>query len=176
MSKTSATNQSLKVEVYSDGTEALVSFDGMLDENVSLGKIQLDDPKIISFDLSGLRLLNSSGIRSWLQWIRALEKRSPRPIVYFKKCTRPVIDQINAVSGFLPEGSVIVSFYVPYYCDACSHAESMLLESGKDYVRATAETPMNVKYPTDPKCAQCGAVMELDVMPARYFAFLQYRR
>lgn len=173
---TSGSSQSLKVEVYSDSTEAMVSMTGVLDEKASLKNIQLGEPRVIIFELSGLRLLNSSGIRTWVHWIRELEAKSPRPIVLFRKCTKPFIDQVNAISGFLPQGATVESFFVPYYCENCGQTQSELFVVGKQFSRATADSEMVVNSPKAIHCLACGEKMEMDVMPAKYFSFLQYRR
>ena len=71
------------------------------------------------------------------------------------------------VAGFLPDNGKVESFYVPYYCDATGAEKMVLFSEGKEFTGA------DVNPPEDVKDDDTGDEMELDVIEAKYFKFLQ---
>ena len=150
-----------------DGT--VVSLRGSIDEETNFAEIDGTEPRLI-FDLSGVSLINSMGIRNWVNWMKANRNRS----LVFRNCSKPIVDQINALEGFLPPGSVVESFFVPYVCENCGHADRVLFRRTHEFDQGTADQKQSIR-PPELKCPKCGEQMEMDVIEAKYFRFLRYR-
>ena len=77
-----------------------------------------------------------------------------------------IVDQINMVSGFLPEGAEVESFMVPYYSDASDTEKMVLFTKGKEFKDGEVFPPEDVKD-------ESGELMEMDVIEAKYFKFIK---
>ncbi|MBK9040445.1 MAG: hypothetical protein IPL83_15000 [Bdellovibrionales bacterium] len=154
------------------GDRLILSFQGDIDENAEFSKIDLTGVKKATFDFSGIRFVNSIGLRGWLLWIRKASGME----LQFVKCPRNVVDQMNILEGFLPSNALVESFYIPYYCSGCDHTEMHLVHRGKDYKEGTADAKEGILVQDGFACPKCGAVAELDVLKERYFNFLKYRK
>jgi hypothetical protein len=69
------------------------------------------------------------------------------------------------VAGFLPQGTTVTSFYVPYYADTSGNEKMVLFENGREFGAGGLKPPAEVKDDS-------GEVMEMDVIEAKYFKFL----
>lgn len=117
----------------------------------------------ISFDFKDVGSVNSCGVRSWINFMRELEK-SNREIV-FVNCTSEIVMQINMIPSF--KGTATIrSVFGTYVCDECGHEKQVLFEEGK-----TLPTD-GVDGLPDVQCDKCSAEMELEEMEEEYFAFL----
>lgn len=151
------------IEVQDTGAEAVFMFSGQIDEDTTFGDLKLDKPKVI-FDFEKVSLINSCGIREWIKWIRSAETTSQ---LVYRKCPKVIVDQINMVSGFLPENGTVESFYVPYYCEETGNEKMVLFKSGSEF------NGSEVNAPEDIKDDETGDEMEMDVIEAKYFKFLK---
>jgi anti-anti-sigma regulatory factor len=148
----------------------VMSLRGVIDEDTTFTAIDiLHNPNLI-FDLSGVSLINSMGIRNWVNWFKANHAKR----MTFRNCSKPIVDQINALEGFLPQGSIVESFYVPYHCENCGHNDRTLFRKNHEFKMGTADAKPSV-HPPEMKCSKCSKVMEMDVIEAKYFKFLKYR-
>lgn len=145
---------------------------GDINESVNFKNIKLIPGKHLIIDLSGIRLLNSVGLRSWVLWARELDYA----VVSLRRCPNPVVNQMNILDGFLPLRAVIESFELPYMCESCGHEESHWAMRGKDYYERTADKAEWVKVKESIPCPKCGEKADLDVLPLKYFGFLKGRR
>ena len=113
----------------------------------------------VTFDLAGITRINSIGVRTWVDFIRAA---TAHHIVRLERCSVPFVLQMNMVGGFLGTAQV-VSYYVPYVCDACgAMADELVL----------ADDPRPDPQRSRP-CADCGGNVEADYLPSEYFVFLE---
>lgn len=135
---------------------------GRLDENAQLPAI-LEKTEKIYIDLKEVHFINSLGIRLWLEWMES----STNPNLYFLWVPTILVDQMSLVDGFFPEGADILSFAAPYYCEECDSTSDLYYEA--PFVK---EDIVN----NSPKCENCQAEMELDVLPSKYFRFLEASR
>jgi anti-anti-sigma regulatory factor/DNA-directed RNA polymerase subunit RPC12/RpoP len=119
--------------------------------------------KAITFNFRKVDTVNSCGVRSWINFMRELQKEE-RDIV-FEECTSEIVMQINMIPSF--KGSATIqSVYGGYVCDECGHEESVLFTAGDNL-------PEEPKVELPPiTCSQCGAEMELEEMEEEFFAFL----
>lgn len=167
-----AASKILDVAIRDSIDGPVVSFDGFINENVRFDQLPIAPASNLIFDLAGVALINSLGIRGWVTWMRSMRAKS----FIFRRCSKAVVDQINILEGFLPPGSVVESFLVPYHCDACQKGEMILFRQGHEFEKGTPDHPEKITPPGDVECPICRTRMEMDVIETKYFRFLKYRR
>src|SRR5690606_34581149 len=117
-----------------------LSFSGNLDEEAHLPVINAAPGSELIMDLSGVKSVNSVGIRTWLGWITPLSEQVK---LVFDKVPHAVVLQINMIEGFLPKTARVNSFYVPIYSEAEDEEDQILLTVGKDIVPAPGGPQLN---------------------------------
>lgn len=160
-------------EVVHGPSECTLSIRGVINENTDFSQIDLKSAKLVYLDLKEVKTLNSMGLRNWVLWVKQI-KDSTQMIV--RHCPRTVVDQMNILHGFLPMGAVVESFFIPYTCSSCQHEENYLAIRGRDYKEGTVDSKEGASILNTRPCVKCKETMEMDVVPARYFNFLKYRR
>jgi CheY-like chemotaxis protein len=116
----------------------------------------------IEFDLSGVRYMNSSGVRNWAAFLRTM-----RDLEYgFLRCSVAFTSQAGMVPAVIGKGR-IESFLAPYHCDECDRSEERLLQTA-------ALTKPSPVIPPRFRCSQCGGELAFDDVAERYFAFLEH--
>lgn len=139
------------------------SLRGHIDEEFEFTKFPVGDAQQVIIDLDGVCGINSLGIREWLQWMASM-KNAKR--VVLKNCPKMIVDQMNMVMGFLPANAVVESFYVPYFSEKTGEEKSVLFINGREFAGPHVTAPDNI-------VDKNGDKMEMDVLPAKYFKFLQ---
>jgi hypothetical protein len=134
-----------------------------VDEDANFAAPDVGNFTIVVLDLAGVTAINSVGIREWIKWIKAFPEAVKLKVRHVPKI---IVDQINMVAGFLPPGTVIESFYVPYYSDNSGSEKMVLFQNGKEFDAGGVRPPEEVKDDS-------GEVMEMDVIEAKYFKFLK---
>lgn len=162
----------IKVDVSKEGPDITISLKGTINEDAKFVPLEGEDSKRLIFDLEQIALINSCGLRNWVQW---MAKESPHSQVVYKKCPKQLVDQINILEGFMPRGAIMESFYVPYYCESCGFEENFLAKRGTDYKEGSADSPEELTIPLVKTCPKCEARLEADIVPDKYFKFLKYR-
>ncbi|MGE0763913.1 MAG: hypothetical protein AB7N80_11595 [Bdellovibrionales bacterium] len=145
-------------------------FEGVLDENTSLddlnaafAKLKAANPKgVITLDLSKVARANSSGILTWLKFL----KNSNYP---FKYVNSPVwlVSQFNMISGYFEGGSFVESFQAPYYAPQSQSSKSFNLIIGRDVPLQQDYSNFSFKNRT-----VNGEEFEIDFEPEQYFQFI----
>ncbi|PIU01222.1 MAG: hypothetical protein COT74_01575 [Bdellovibrionales bacterium CG10_big_fil_rev_8_21_14_0_10_45_34] len=154
----------LKISEEHNGTAKVLAFEGSIDEDTVFSNLDISHAQEIVLNLDKVAGINSCGIREWIKW---LNTRSPSSHIVFQNCPKVIVDQMNMVSGFLPEGAIVESFYVPYYCEE-SDVETMVpFFRGKEFNGSSVNAPETVP------CWKSGQPAEMDVVHAKYFKFLQ---
>lgn len=105
--------------------------------------------------------VNSCGVRSWINFMRELEKTRE---VVFEECTPEIVMQMNMIPSFKGKARVM-SVYGSYSCGSCGASHHVLFEDGKNLPREEGAEMAPVKCP---KCAQ---EMELEELEDEFFAF-----
>ncbi len=142
-----------------------VNYVGPIDAEAEVHLSQLY-PKLggqIVFNFKNVSSVNSCGVRSWINFMRDLQK-TQRTVV-FEECTGEIVMQINMIPSFKGTAN-IRSVYGSFVCDKCGHEEDVLFEAGKN-LPATPDQGL-----TPVRCPQCKAEMQLEEMEEEYFAFL----
>jgi hypothetical protein len=152
----------LKIEI--SPSPHVIRFQGEIDEDALFTGIVIPDDRETVFDLNGVRLINSCGIREWIRWMKEI-KTGTRLV--WENCPKIIVDQINMVDGFLPAGAKVRSFDVPYYCEKCEKIKIVRFQAGVEFQGAT------VTAPTAVTCDHCQGPVELDVIESKYFKFLR---
>jgi CheY-like chemotaxis protein len=120
-----------------------------------------DQPRIV-FDTAGLRYMSSAGVKAWCELIDGLGAAE----YCFRHCSLAFASQAAMVPMVLGTGRVL-SLEAPYHCESCQRDDLRLLETGA-VLRDGAEI-----IPPCLRCVECGAKLEFDDVPNRYFAFLR---
>ena len=144
----------------------LVEYHGPIDAEAEIYLDQLHEKlgNKIRFNFKNINFVNSCGVRSWINFMRELEK-TPREIE-FENCTSEIVMQINMIPSFKGKAK-IKSVFGTYICDECGHEKTMLFEEGKDLPSSG-----NLDNLPEVSCENCSSEMELEEMEEEYFAFL----
>lgn len=137
---------------------------GNIDENVTYPSFDFSLYKELTLDLSGIDLINSTGIQSWIIFFKSI----PESInINFDKCNIRVINQINQFPGFLDGRKInYKSFFAPYFCEDCDRSIDSLIvvEEHKEDLFNTVAPQFN---------CSCNQPLEFDSLEKKYFKFLE---
>lgn len=133
-------------------------FDGLLSQLSSLD---------LTFDMAGVRYLNSTGIRRWVEFLERIDTEAK---YHFVRCSVAFVTQLGLVSRAVGRGKV-VSFMAPYYCEMCDRENQQLLQT-----KSLPADGGGIPTPPDFDCPQCGGPLEFDELPERFFAFMAAQR
>lgn len=132
---------------------------GQIDEDADLLKLDFSGAKTIEFNLDGVSLINSCGIRDWVEF----QKTIPESVeISYSHCPQIIIEQVNIIKGFFRAGTRVLSFYAPYY-DEANDKEVKVLISPNEVVNQKAPIKKNDK----------GEELEFDEIEVQYFNFLK---
>lgn len=145
-----------------EGDVLKLGLDGHIDEESAFEEVSTDGLSQIVIDLGKVTAINSVGIREWIKWSKGL---SSVPSISIEHCPKVVVDQVNMVAGFLPPNAKIESFYVPYYSDESGEEMMVLFKRGEHFDEGGVRPPQDLKDSE-------GNEMEIDVIEAKYFKFL----
>jgi hypothetical protein len=154
---------SFAISKNAEAGKLVVKVSGPVDEDANFQPIDASTFKAVVLDLDGVTAINSVGIREWIKWIKGLQ---PGLQLSVRRCPKIIVDQINMVAGFLPPATVVESFFVPYFSESTGTEKMVLFESGKEFKGGDLHPPAEVKDDS-------GELMEMDVIEAKYFKFLQ---
>jgi anti-anti-sigma regulatory factor len=147
----------------------VLTLKGAIDEDSRLLDVDISNvEKELVLDLAGISHINSVGIRSWINWIG--QAQQGRQLV-FRRCPRIFVMQMNMVADFLPLGTRIESFYVPYFCETCDEESEVLFTLGKD-IEVGADGSTKVLYNARGTCKNPDCEIDIDTNEGRYFRFL----
>lgn len=139
----------------SDGLHVFIS--GPLNEDANFQSVQLPPNSPLHLHLDELTMINSTGIRNWLQWVSEHANASWK----VWGCPPHFINQLNMIEGFLPTKARVQSFYVLFYSDSTSEQMQMLIDRDQWEQKKTIEAPLD----------KLGNPMEPDYLEDRFFKF-----
>ncbi len=146
-----------------DQNTLVLEVNGNVDEDANFTPPDLGSSTNVALDLEAVTAINSVGIREWIKWVKTMPSSIQLSV---RRCPKIIVDQINMVAGFLPAGTTIESFYVPYYADASGTEKMVLFKNGVEFKGSELFAPDSVKD-------DGGEEMEMDVIEAKYFKFLK---
>ncbi|MNJ94676.1 hypothetical protein D3C87_123780 [compost metagenome] len=152
----------LDVKMAKAGEKLVVNMAGTIDEDVDFAQFNLGGNPQVEIELSGLKSINSCGIREWIKWMGSAGGAQ----ITFNNCPKVIVDQINMVDGFLPSTGKVMSFYVPYYNDDSGSEKNVLFKYGTEFTDSEVNPPAAVKD-------EDGNEMEMDVIESKYFKFIK---
>lgn len=147
-----------------------LQIDGSMDEHSDYTSIETHFTDEVVFDFNNVEHINSTGIKHWVQWVARIADENPNLKFVFVNCPKPVVDQINMVDGFLPKGSSVKSFKVPYFCEVCDKDVTCTFVFGREFQMKDGK--MSLTIPAN-KCDRSDCEMEPDVVEQKYFRFLK---
>lgn len=153
----------LKLEGQAGADGFIVKLIGSIDEDSQFSTVSLAGHKKILLDLDQIKSINSVGIREWIKWTKSADAGAQ---FIFQKCPKVIVDQMNLVSGFLPDNGKVESFFVPYFNEDSGFEKMVLFTDGKEFNGGQVTPPSSVK-------GDGGEDLEMDVIEAKYFKFLQ---
>jgi CheY-like chemotaxis protein len=155
-------------EVVDRGGTLQVSLRGDITERTEFSTLrqQLAN-RDVTFDMSGVRYMNSTGIRKWVEFLESLDASTS---YHFVRCSTGFVLQLSLVERAAGRGRVL-SFMAPYRCEVCDRETEHLLKT------ADLAAPAGGGVPEAPPfdCGVCGERLQLDELPERFFAFLSPR-
>lgn len=152
--------------VIGDG-KIIIRISGKINETTEFPEVDFGSSNEIIFEVGELAGINSIGIRSWILWNKkSLQGKS----VIYRNCTPAVIEQIQAFVGFIPEGAIIESVNVPYYCESCNKITSLVV------VRPNSLTGMKVDIADSVPCQSCNQTIQIDVEKSEYIEVLENKK
>jgi len=140
----------------------VVEFSGELNETVNLASLRRRLKGRVVLHLGGVRRINSSGVREWVNLMRDLSTAAK---VTLSHCRPVIITQLNMISNFGGKARVS-SFFAPYECSRCDREEERLVAidthfASKDFTRMPQF-----------QCSACDGTMRFDEVVDRYLGFL----
>jgi len=148
-------------EVSEKAGKTIVSFVGDLTEATEFGELPTLLSGKVEFDVSGIRYINSTGLRSWVYFLEALHNVEEYA---FTRISPPFSRQVSMIPGMLGRGKILSQF-VPYFCEECKEETVRLREVSDD-------SKMSEMARHDFKCSICGVKLVLDDIPERLFGYL----
>ena len=139
----------------------VVRLAGVIDEAADLSPLATLGRRPLVIDLHGVQRINSSGVRTWIDFVRGLPAEVP---LSFVRCPPAIVDQCNMVIGFLGHGRM-ESFYAPLACSDCDEQVDQL------YVTAAVKAAGGVLPPAP--CPRCRRPMTFDDLAEQYLLFVR---
>lgn len=155
---------SIAINVTEEGDFEVMTYTGPINEEseVHLAKILEDLGPKVKINFKHVTMVNSCGVRSWVNFMRDLEKN--REVVY-SECTSEIVTQINMIPSFRGQ-SKIESVYGNYSCDECGHHETKLFVAGQNMPSSEDDEIES------PVCPKCNEEMEMEELEEEFFAFV----
>jgi anti-anti-sigma regulatory factor len=142
----------------------VVALGGAIDESAGLlDLLTRAEHGRLTLDLGAITFINSLGVRDWIRMQAAAQRAGIA--VELRRVAEPLVHQLNMIIATRGAARV-VSFFAPYACDRCGREDSVLID-------AIANAPGLARLePPAVTCVECGARMEFNDFPERYFSFL----
>ncbi len=150
---------SLDIKKIEDAGTVTFELSGKIDEDSKLESMLVDSAKKIIFNLDKIKMINSCGIRDWIEFQRKIDDSVQ---IVYQNCPQVIIEQVNIIKGFIKEGGVVESFYAPYY-DAENDKEMKILLTPDEVVDNKAPVKKNAN----------GTELEFDEIELQYFNFIK---
>ena len=147
-----------KFEAKLNGDTLVISMTGEITGQSHLPDIKSVNARKVLIDLAGLKYINSGGVRNWIVFMSQAKETLPAANFQFENFPSTFVRQVASIQGFLPPGSSVNSFFVPFYCSDCDHSTEQVFPKQKDLLKKIMTIP----------CPKCGGKMEIDAVPEHY--------
>ena len=152
----------LRIQRTSSGGVTKVELVGRITEDADFSDAQVPPGRTV-IDLSGIKSINSCGVR---EWVRFVEKLPANAETYYDKVPPAMAAQANMIANFLGRGAV-VTVLAPYFCAQCSDSVEVLLDVRKDFAQG-------LRAPARP-CPTCKSPLAFDDVEG-FFDFLKPKK
>ena len=149
----------------------IIEMSGDLGDDVEFPNKKFRLSQRIIFNCENLRHLSSFAMQKWSRWMKSQDTRQQ---FVFRMVPPRTIDIFNMIDGYLPDESIIESFYVPYECESCGHEELLLARRGREFVEALGHNAPKLLLPQEINCPKCKSGMKLGVWEAKFLRFLSH--
>ncbi len=152
----------MRIKETKQGKTLAVELSGDLDESTEKAFAKLVVPPgtdSVTFDLTGLRKINSIGIRHFINVLGRIASKSALQLV---NCPATYVDYCNLLTKTL-HAELVESFEIPYACDACQFESRPMFERS---MITDGQSPQKMS------CLKCGADAQPSVDLTRYLEFL----
>lgn len=149
----------LKLETQILDNTVQIEVIGQIDEDSNFDKIIAIKQEIYIFNLEKISMINSCGVREWINFLEALPEKSQ---IIYRRVPQIVVEQINMVKGFLKVASKVESFFAPYYSEENDEVMSLLLDINQVQDGKAPEMK-----------DESGNILEFDAIEAQYFNFIK---
>lgn len=152
----------LTIDMINRDATLEIVFEGKIDESFIPESVEIPSFPSFTLNMEKVKMFNSCGIRSWLQFVSRLRSRGT---LAFQNCSIATVDQFNMIPASYSDG-MIYSFYAPYYCK--NHGELTVLVDTK-----TCFSSLKNLEPPQMMCERCGEELEFDALADNYFGFVE---
>ena len=154
---------SLEARIESREGATWVGLSGDITEAARLDELnRLPGP--LRIDLGGIRLINSLGVRAWVQFIARCEAAGV-PIM-IDRCAPVMVSQISMIKGFMGARTRVASLLVPYFCQACNDDDTKLFN---------VQPGIPLEVPPTSTCPRCKGLTVLDELESMYPTLFEVR-
>jgi hypothetical protein len=157
---TGAMNQ-LEVSKKKTGDEVWISLAGPISGESEFPDLSADQMSSLTLYLAKIDHINSRGLGKWMNWFNVLKRGRPGLSIFLERVPLVLVKQIVSVGRFIPEGTKIRSFQVPYYCENCDAEDYVWLSEGEHYFSDGSKL---LGFPQKP-CLTCKKPLDLDIQP-----------
>ena len=148
----------IDIQSCNEGIEFILK--GEINEDLLIEELIKYKSDVLRINFESVKMINSCGIREWIKFVEAVTNAGSK--VEYYNCPQIIIQQVNMVTGFIPNGGTVETFYAPYFCDDCENEDKTLLKS-KELSGRTAPGL---------KCTKCGADSKIDATEDVYLNFI----
>ena len=106
----------IKITAKENGSRKVMMMDGTVDESFDPSAEISDELKDFEVDCSGIRRINSIGVKKWIMYFS--ERRAQGAKIAFYSLSPALVEQANLISNFIPHAD-IVSVALPFRCKSC---------------------------------------------------------
>jgi hypothetical protein len=138
---------------------------GPINEAADFGPIRFATRLPIEIDMDEVSMINSVGLRNFGNWAIALKN----PVIELAHVPKFFVDQLNMIPDLIPRYAKVVSFYVPYFNGENELEKRVLYRKGLEFDRADGAIKLTHPQVTDAD----KNTYEIDVIPAKFFRFLE---
>lgn len=150
----------LSHEIQRGDQKTRVALIGEITEEADFSALtNLGSPRLV-VDLSRITRINSSGLREWIEFVRACNQAGAT--LTLENCAPLVVNQLNMIWRFAGEGGSVSSVFAPYYCKHCDLEHQVLIDLSRGPVDAPASSI---------PCPKCGQTAEFDDIREVYLQF-----
>jgi hypothetical protein len=144
---------------------------GFLNEKSTYPEIPAGEIESMRVELREIRSINSSGLKSWITWLRNFNAGHPGVRINLMNVSSVMIQNLRIFREILNKLVVVDSVEVPYYCQNCK-AEPIRVVLRNEGSQGISNFIHALSVDARP-CTCGNSQLILDIEPTTYFWFWQ---